>query len=206
MHRPGALRLLAIAFLVALLVAPAMILLHEVGHYSAAFLLGFEDLEPISYNGVGFGTVPAGLPEWTKGVVEMAGSVVSLVLACSGVVIARLGGATSLALALPTIDCLRTAAGLSSRVYSAGTSLVSVFRAGVRSEFASVGWWLEQPIMAVALGMVGLVIPFVALALTYHALKERGSCTIRFGLLGSTLGGIAGATLWLSLLGPLVLP
>lgn len=190
----------------ALLAAPALILLHEVGHHSAQLLLGFKDPDPISYSEAGLGVAPAGVPEWVYGVVSTAGPLVSLTLACLGIVVARLGGPASLALALPTVDCLRVVSRLLLSVYFAKVSLVRLLAGGGFSEFASVAQRLDLPVLAVVLAVVGLMIPFVALTLVCRALKKRGTSPLRSRLGASMLGAITGTALWMTLLGPFVLP
>src|SRR5687767_9924151 len=73
-----------------LLWVPVTILLHELGHWSAAFWLGFPD-PVLHYSSISHGDI-ARWPPWTHGVVGLAGPTVTVVItlaACGWLLVRR---------------------------------------------------------------------------------------------------------------------
>lgn len=66
-----------------LVVSPAMILLHELGHLLAGFVLGFPD-PTLHFSSVSHGDISR-RPDWQFGIFGLAGPVVSAVFVVSGI-------------------------------------------------------------------------------------------------------------------------
>ena len=167
------LRPFAAIFLVGLAVAPAAIVLHELGHYGSQIALGYQDVPFVSYASTTMGTAPDDPSGVIDGLTSAAGPVVSLLLVGVGVAIALGGGPAPLALALVTTDVLRVVASLVFNGLLAGDSPLDGLSDGF-SELSVIPYHLGSMGGAVAVSLVDLAAPLVAAAVVYRALRRRG--------------------------------
>ena len=192
-------------FLVALVVAPSVIVLHEFGHYASQFPLGYQDVPLMSYDSTAMGTAPDDPSGVIDGLTSAAGPVISLLLVLLGVVIARRGGPVSLALTLVVGDWIRVLGALFFNGILAGDSPVDGLSDGF-SELAVLPYHLGSMWGAVLVSVIDLVLPFIAAAFVYRALRRRGVRLLGAKFPFALASMIAGYALWLGVLGPVVLP
>ena len=192
-------------FLVALAMAPAAIVLHELGHYGSQLVLGYQDVPFISYDSTTMGTAPDDPRHLIDGLTSAAGPVVSLLLVLLGVAVARGGGPVPLALALVVADWVRVLGSLLFNGVLAGDSPIDGLSDGF-SELSILPYHLDVMWAAVLVSVIDLALPFVAAALVYRALRRRGVPLLGTKFLLAFVSVIAGYTLWLGVLGPVVLP
>ena len=192
-------------FLVALAVAPATIVLHEFGHYASQFALGYQDVPPMSYDSTTMGIAPDDPSGLIDGLTSAAGPLVSLLLVLLGVAVARGGGPVPLALALIVADWIRVLGSLFFNGVLAGDSPVEGLSDGF-SELAIIPYHMGSMWGAVLVSVVDLVLPFVAAAFVYRALRRRGVSLVGAKFLFAFVSMIAGWALWIGVLGPVVLP
>ena len=192
-------------FLVALALAPATIVLHEFGHYVSQFVLGYQDVPPMSYDSTTMGTAPDDPSGLIDGLTSAAGPVFSLLLVLLGVVVARSGGPVPLALGLVVADWIRVLGSLFFNGILAGDSPVDGLSDGF-SELAVIPYHLGSMWGAVLVSVVDLVLPFAAAVLVYRALRRRGVRSLGAKFLFALVSMIAGWALWLGAVGPVVMP
>ena len=95
------------AFALPLVVVPACILLHELGHGAAMLALGFTDIGPLSASSIGQGVPPPDLPKWGSALILASGPTVTLLASAVGLALAAAGRWVPLSLSLlfaPTVE------------------------------------------------------------------------------------------------------
>ena len=184
----------------ALLVPAGAILIHELGHFGAHALFGYE-LNRLTYDGVVAGAAPAGVDSvLADGISFGAGSALSLLLLGVGVLSIWRWGANPLGLGLILFECLRAAIGFSGAVAQSGWPAV----AGRFGELRYVVTALDGPLAAAAaVAWLEIALPYAALV---YALRRQPRGSRRFALAGTAAGIVGGLVLWLGLVGPLLLP
>ena len=192
-------------FLVALVVAPATIVLHELGHWGSQFALGYEDVPFISYDGATVGTAPDDPKGVIDGLNSAAGPVVSLLLVLVGVVVAFRGGPVPLALSLIASDCIRVVGALFFNGILAGDSPLDGLSDGF-SELSVIPYHLGSMSGAVLVSMIDLALPLVAAAIVYRVLRRRGVPMVGAAFSFAFVSTIVAWVLWLAVVGPVVLP
>jgi len=181
-----------------LLWVPLSILLHELGHWSAAVWLGFPD-PVLHYSSISHGDI-ASWPPWAQGVVGLAGPTVTVIItlfACSWLGRRR---DARWAFALSVSAASRFAVGVP---YTAVNAVVLLMGGRLRppafdehKAATALGWSGDAGLAFTSLLLVA--------TLTWVAVKlPRGERTAAWaGLVGGTA---LGWVLWMKVLGPVLL-
>ncbi|UCC16979.1 MAG: hypothetical protein JSU58_00030, partial [Dehalococcoidales bacterium] len=178
----------------AALAGPLSIFLHEVGHALMAVALGYTNVR-ITYHSVDR-IAPENIQSWEKALTSEAGPIASLViiLLCFAIVLIRKHSIFAKALAM--ITAVQFVGGL---IYFVG----AMFGAGPPTDFdgARFAQYLDIsiffPSFFEALILVGTWLVFIRLI----SRTERVQAVI-----GTITGGVSGIIVWLTLLGPALLP
>jgi hypothetical protein len=179
--------------------APVTIVVHELGHYSAAHLLGYP--RPVlHFSGVDPGP-SVGVPAAYVGFVALAGPLVSAALAIVGSVWIRRAKGTPLPAALTVTGVSRFAVSVPYTLVSAWVRLQErtltppVFDEYLAGE--ALGWSGDALLATTTLLFLGVV---------WHvnrAVKKGARMTAWIGLLSGTVVGWAA---WMLVIGPWLLP
>lgn len=188
---------LAVRLGIALLVPALAIVLHELGHFLCHVAFGYPDVS-LSFSEVSVGAAPSGVnAKLADGVSFAAGTAISLALALVAL-LRRVPSA--LGAALGSFEVLRAGIGLGIAVESKGIRALW----GGFGELRYLASALEWPTAVGALfGFIELGVPlFVLVTLLRRAPRER-----RMRVAAPAVGGsIVGLALWLTVVGPALLP
>ena len=183
---------------VAALAAPLAIVLHELGHFVFAKGFGFPDVS-FHFSSVNDGAEDAGYPLWQQGIKGLAGPAVTIALVVGFTVAARRYGPGPLTVA-PAF-----AAGVRAVILGGAYLLVRV----LHPERVSQGNFDELN-AARRLGLptdLVMAVSVLAVVAAWIYLVRLLPKTIRWKALGATAAGtIVGVVLWVSIIGPVVLP
>lgn len=188
---------LALRLGIAVLVPAIAVLLHELGHLLSHIAFGYTNVS-LSFDGVSTGAAPGGVnAQVAEGVSFAAGTGISLSLALAAL---WRPVPSALAAALGSFEVLRAGIGLG----------VAVSGTGVRALWGGVGELrylasaFEWPTAVGALlGCIELGVPIVVLV----ALLRRTPRGQRLRVMAPAFAGsVAGLALWLTVVGPLLLP
>jgi len=178
----------------AALAGPLSIVLHEVGHALMALVLGYSDVR-ITFHSVDR-IAPVDIQPWERALTSEAGPIASLIIILLCCVIIRIRRHSIPAKALGLVASAQFVGGL---IYIAG----AVFGAAPYTDFdgARFAQYLNIsiffPALVESLLLIGSWIFFVRLIDS----SER-----KLAVLGVVSGGALGIVIWLTLLGPLLLP
>jgi len=178
----------------ATLAGPLSIILHEVGHALMALALGYSNVR-ISFHSVDR-IAPVDIQPWERALTSEAGPLASLIIILLCCVIILIRRHSIFAKALGLVASAQFIGGL---IYIAGT----VFGADPPTNFdgARFAQYLNIsiffPALVEALLLIGSLIFFIRLIDS----SER-----KPAVLGIVSGGALGIVIWLTLLGPLLLP
>jgi len=178
----------------AALAGPLSIVLHEVGHALMALVLGYSDVR-ITFHSVDR-IAPVDIQPWERALTSEAGPIASLIiiLLCYVIILIRRHSIPAKALGL-----VASAQFVGGLIYIAG----AVFGAAPYTDFdgARFAQYLNIsiffPALVESLLLIGSWIFFVRLIDS----SER-----KLAVLGVVSGGALGIVIWLTLLGPLLLP
>ena len=95
------------AFGAGIVVAPVCAMVHEIGHGVALLALGYTDIGPLSYGGIGQGLAPPEVPEWAPAFIAASGPTFTLLASLAGLILAATARWVPLSLALlfaPTVE------------------------------------------------------------------------------------------------------
>lgn len=178
----------------AALAGPLSIILHEVGHALMALALGYSNVR-ITFHSVDR-IAPVDIQPWERALTSEAGPLASLIIILLCCVIILIRRKSILVKALGLVASAQFVGGL---IYIAGT----VFGADPPTNFdgARFAQYLNIsiffPALVEALLLIGSLIFFIRLIDS----SER-----KPAVLGVVSGGALGIVIWLTLLGPLLLP
>lgn len=184
----------------AALAAPVTVLLHEIGHFLAGLAMGFPDLV-LHYGSVSDTAAESGMPQWQLGIQSAAGPIVTILLALVCCVYVARRGPDRWAIATGIVAPIRFLIGV---VYI-GYALLVWWRGG-RMEGSN----FDEHNVAVASGLplmliLAMEIVFLLSVWVYLFRAIRG-VDWRVALASIGVGAVAGLLMWITVLGPLVLP
>ena len=185
-------------FGVAVLAAPLAIVLHELGHFTLAKAFGFPDVS-FHFSSVNDGAEGAGYPLWQQGIKGLAGPAVTLALVLGFTVAARRYGPGPFTVA-PAF-----AAGVRAVILGGAYLLVRT----LHPERAAQGNFDELN-AARRLGLstdLVMAVSVLSIVAAWAYLFRLLPKPIRWKALGATAAGtVVGVVLWVSIIGPIVLP
>ena len=180
------------------MVTPVTIVLHELGHFFAAKAFGASDVA-LHYDAISNGTLGTSFPLWQQGLEAAAGPFVTLVLV--------LGCVSAVVCLGPRVMLIAMAFAAGSRSVILGWGYLIVRIVNPRGAGSGFG---DELIMARGFGLpldavvsVSTLIVMVAWWYLLGQIKKNQRVPASIGIL---LGTIAGVSLWMLLLGPLLLP
>lgn len=199
-HRPSW-RRLAAAFGAALLVPAGAILLHELGHFAAHAAFGYE-INRLTFASVTSGSPPPTVdPEFAQNLSFSAGASVSLLLAVGALGASVIIGPHPVVLATVMAEAVRAVATLVRHIVRFGPARTA---SGGFGEIRYANRALDGPgALDLALSAVEFAVPLLAVYFVWRQLRAGERARVPAAVFA---GVLAGASLWLFVVGPAVLP
>ena len=182
------------------IVAPATIVLHELGHFLAGLALGTPDIA-LHYGSVSDSAAESGFPEFRIGVQALAGPVVTLLLMAGCLIALRKQADHPLYFTALFAAPIRFAVGAVYLYFVAAAAFQGIAPGQPNFDEFKAAQMLGFPVAPLLVAELALT-----LALWSWAARRLGGAIRLPALAGTVIGIIAGIGIWIAGLGPLLLP